>query len=106
VEELNRLFARAQVGDLEAYGRIVRRFQDMAVGYAYSLLGDFHLAEDAAQEAFIEIYLYLGRLYGPAVFPSWLRRAVFKHCDRVTRRRQLARDRGWPRRSWAPGRRP
>ena len=40
-------------GDLEAYGLIVRRFQDMAIGYAFSLLGDFHRAEEAAQEPFV-----------------------------------------------------
>ena len=90
MEELNQLFAQAQAGDLDSYGRIVRRFQNMAVGYAYSILGDFHLAEDASQEAFIETYLHFNKLYGPAVFPSWLRRAVFKHCDRMTRRRQVA----------------
>ena len=89
MEELNHLFARAQTGDLDAYGDLVRRFQDMAVGYAYSILGDFHLAEDASQEAFIETYLHLGKLYAPAVFPAWLRRAVFKHCDRLTRRHQV-----------------
>ncbi|MBT4502056.1 MAG: sigma-70 family RNA polymerase sigma factor [Gemmatimonadetes bacterium] len=90
MEELNHLFVRAQEGDLDAYGQIVRLFQDMAVGYAYSILGDFHLAEDASQEAFIETYLHFGKLYGPAVIPSWLRKAVSKHCDRLTRRRQVA----------------
>ena len=53
VEALHTLVAQAQNGDLEAYAAIVRRFQDMAVGYGYSLLGDLHLAEDAAQEAFV-----------------------------------------------------
>ena len=38
---------------LAAFGEIVRRFQDMAYGCAYAVLGDFHLAEDAAQEAFL-----------------------------------------------------
>ncbi len=28
----------------------------MAVGYAWSLLWDFHLAEDAAQDAFIQVF--------------------------------------------------
>ena len=56
MEELELLISRAQAGDLDAYGTIVRQFQDMAVGYAYSVLGDFHLAEDAVQEAFIEAY--------------------------------------------------
>jgi len=51
--DLKSLIILAQAGDLEAFGKIVRQFQDMAVGYAYSILGDFHLAEDAAQEAFI-----------------------------------------------------
>ena len=73
MEELGSLISRAQAGDLDAYGRIVRQFQDMAVGYAYSILGDFHLAEDAAQEAFIEAYPILSRVYGPVAFPGWFR---------------------------------
>ena len=50
-EELRSLVVRALAADLDAYGEIVRRFQDMAYGYAYSILGDLHLAEDAAQKA-------------------------------------------------------
>lgn len=88
MEELKSLVVRAQAGDLEAYGEIVRRFQDLAYGYAYSVLGDFHLAEDAAQEAFIEAYRCLGALREPAAFPGWFRRIVFKHCDRIVRRRR------------------
>ena len=61
-EELTSTVRRAQAGDLEAYGWIVRRFQDMAVGYAASILGDFHLAEDAAQEAFLEVWRDLAQL--------------------------------------------
>ena len=78
---------RAQSADLEAYGEIVRRFQDMAYGYAYSILGDFHLAEDAAQEAFIDAYRRLDQLREPAAFPGWFRKICFKHCDRMTRGR-------------------
>lgn len=39
--------AQAQAGDLDAFERVIRRFQDMAVGYAYSLLGDFQQAQGA-----------------------------------------------------------
>jgi len=49
VQELRSLVSRAWAGELDACGRIVRRFQDIAFGYAYALLGDFHPAEDAAQ---------------------------------------------------------
>jgi RNA polymerase sigma factor (sigma-70 family) len=89
VSELAELVISARDSDLDAYGEIVRRFQDMAYGYAYSLLGDFHLAEDAAQEAFIEAYRCLRNLREPAAFPGWFRRIVFKHCDRIRRRRRL-----------------
>ena len=89
MEQLTSLVVRAQSGDVDAYGEIVRRFQDMACGYGYSLLGDFHMAEDAAQEAFLAAYRGLTDLREPAAFPGWFRRIVFKHCDRLKRGRAL-----------------
>ncbi len=89
MDTLISLVTRAQAGDLHAYGAIVRRFQDMALGYAYTVLGDFHLAEDAAQEAFVEAYTGLPKLRLPAAFPSWFRKTVYKHCDRLTRGRRI-----------------
>ncbi len=71
VDEIGDLITRSAQGDGRAYGEVVRRFQDMAVGYAYSLLRDFQLAEDAAQEAFVHAYGDLGSLRDPAAFPGW-----------------------------------
>jgi RNA polymerase sigma factor (sigma-70 family) len=85
VETLEILVQRAQTGDTQAYEVIVRRFQDMAVGYSFSFLGDMQLAEDAAQEAFINAYYDLPALRNPAAFPGWFRRIVFKHIDRARR---------------------
>jgi RNA polymerase sigma factor (sigma-70 family) len=78
---------RVQQGEPHSFSELVSSFQDMAVGYAYSILGDFHLAEDAAQEAFLDAYRHLGDLREPLAFPGWLRRILFKHCDRRTRKR-------------------
>lgn len=39
-----------------AFAEIVQRFQDLAFGCAYAVLGDFYLAEDAAQEAFLSAW--------------------------------------------------
>jgi len=78
---------RALEGQSEAFGAVVREFQDMAVGYAYSLLRNFEQAEDAAQEAFVEAYRTLAKLRQPEAFPGWFRRIVFKHCDRILRRK-------------------
>jgi DNA-directed RNA polymerase specialized sigma24 family protein len=68
VEEIESLVRRATgaapTERLAAFGELVERFQDMAYGCAYSILGDFHLAEDAAQEAFLAAYRGLDRLRG------------------------------------------
>jgi len=86
-ESLICLVNKAQKGDRHAYSQIVQQFQNLAVGYAYSILRNFSLAEEAAQEAFIEAYLNLNRLQKSAAFPGWLKRIVFKHCDRITRKK-------------------
>src|SRR5262245_37212963 len=90
MDALDVIVARAREGDAEAFSILVRRFQDMAVGYGYSILHDFQLAEDAAQEAFFEAYRTLPKLREPAAFAGWFRRIVFKQCDRITRRRVVA----------------
>ena len=90
MDALDVIVARAREGDADAFAVLVRRFQDMAVGYGYSILHDFHLAEDAAQEAFFEAYRTLSKLREPAAFAGWFRRIVFKQCDRITRRRVVA----------------
>lgn len=73
-------------GNLDAFSALVEIYQDMAVGYAWSVLGDFHLAQDAAQEAFIQAYLNLPRLRDPGAFAGWLRKIVFSCCTRIIRR--------------------
>lgn len=88
MDALPELIHQAQCGNLTAFGELVRRFQDMAVGYAYAILRDLPLAEDAAQEAFLEAQRALPQLREPQAFPAWFRRIVFKQCDRLTRSKQ------------------
>jgi RNA polymerase sigma factor (sigma-70 family) len=87
-EELAAIVRAAQTGDEHAFAEIVSRFQDLAVAYATALLHDYHLAEDVAQEAFLEAYRALPALREPAAFPGWFRRILFKQCDRVSRRKR------------------
>ena len=74
---------------LEAFGEIVRRYQDMAVGYAFVRLGAFQLAEDAAQEAFLEAWKSLDSLQQPDAFVAWFRQIVSRSCARMTRKRRV-----------------
>ena len=69
----------------KAFCELVRIFQDMAYACAYAVLGDFYLAEDAAQEAFISAWQKLGQLRQPEAFPGWFRRVVLTECNRLAR---------------------
>lgn len=88
-ETVVELVGASQAGDLDAFGRLVVRFQHFACAVAYAVVGDAHLAEDAAQEAFIEAYQELGRLREPAAFPAWFRHIVYKRADRLVRGKRL-----------------
>jgi RNA polymerase sigma factor (sigma-70 family) len=85
--ELTTLIRRARAADLDAFTELTRRYQNLAFGYAFALLGDFHLAQDATQEAFIAAYFGLGQLREPAAFPGWLRGIVRHQCHRILRLR-------------------
>ena len=87
--ELAAVVRQALDGDMDSFGVIIHQFQNMAYGYAFSILGDFHLAQDAAQEAFVEAHRRLDQLREPDAFPGWLRRIVFKQCDRLIRRKRV-----------------
>ncbi len=95
LEEIGRLIARATAARAaraeksQAFGEIVYRFQDLAFACAYAMLGDFHLAEDAAQEAFITAWRNLDQLRQPEAFPGWLKRIVLTQCNRLTRGKRL-----------------
>ncbi|HEU5102890.1 MAG TPA: sigma-70 family RNA polymerase sigma factor [Roseiflexaceae bacterium] len=88
MDDLVHLITQVKQGHVSDYETIVRRFQDMAVGYGFALLGDLQLAEDAAQEAFVAAYFELPNLREPQAFPGWFRRIVAKQIDRVRRKRR------------------
>jgi RNA polymerase sigma factor (sigma-70 family) len=95
VDEIGALVIKARdpnaslAANHEAFGKLVWSFQDMAYACAYAVVGDFQLAEDAAQEAFISAWQKLAQLREPAAFPGWLRRIVLTECNRLTRGQRL-----------------
>jgi RNA polymerase sigma factor (sigma-70 family) len=80
---------RAQTGDPSAFTELVIEFQDLAVGTAYSWLGEIEAARDVAQEAFLDTHRLLDQLRDPQAFPGWFQQIVTKHCDRATRGQRI-----------------
>ncbi|MCA1596403.1 MAG: sigma-70 family RNA polymerase sigma factor [Chloroflexi bacterium] len=86
MESLSNLVAAAKAGSVPAFGEIFTRFRGMAYASAYGFLRDHELAQDAAQDAFVEAYLKLGALRDAAAFPGWLKTIVRRQCIRSLRK--------------------
>jgi RNA polymerase sigma-70 factor (ECF subfamily) len=70
------LIDRAVRGDVDAYGSLVRRHQQVAFRTAYAICGDRADAEDAAQDAMIKAYHALPRFRAGAPWRPWLLQIV------------------------------
>ena len=86
---LEDLVARAQAGDLDAFGRLVQQTQAMAYAVAKGVLRDPAMAEDAAQEAYLRAFRRLGDLEQRASFAGWLRRIVITIALNMRRARRI-----------------
>jgi RNA polymerase sigma-70 factor (ECF subfamily) len=63
---------RARRGDRDAFGELVRKYQDRIVNYARALVSDAADAEDIGQETFLRAYRALGRFRRQSLFKTWL----------------------------------
>jgi RNA polymerase sigma-70 factor (ECF subfamily) len=68
------LIEQAQNGDRNAFGELVRRHYQGVVLVVYRMCGDTGLAEDAAQEAFIQAWVNLPSYRPQACLRNWLYR--------------------------------
>jgi RNA polymerase sigma factor (sigma-70 family) len=75
-------------GEPSAWEDLVRQFSGMALAVAYERLEDWHLAEDAVQEAFAEAFAHLHQLRKPEAFPGWFKVIVEQRCKRLVRRKR------------------
>lgn len=89
MNSVQQIVDRALAGDQYALECLITQFQSMAIGYAYSLVGDFHTAEDIAQEAFIQAYKSLHNLRNSAAFPAWFKTIIRFMCIRFLRGKRV-----------------
>lgn len=85
------LVRRARDGDHEAFRGLVRRYQSRAVAFGTRYLGSAAPARDAAQEAFVDLYLALPRYRAQDRFASYWHRLLLNRC-RMAMRANRARE--------------
>lgn len=79
-------------GDISAFEEIVVRYQKPIINFIYRMIGDFHAAEDLAQDVFIKVYESAGTFKGSSKFSTWLFSIAVNLCidrQRVESRREF-----------------
>lgn len=84
------LVGAARDGDLDAFEALVRRHQGPAYRLALRMTGSAADAEDAAQDAFVDVWRSLHHYRAEASFGVWLARIVTNRCLDLLRTRRPA----------------
>ncbi|KAB7614507.1 RNA polymerase sigma factor [Amylibacter sp. SFDW26] len=79
-------------GDKNALSQLVLLVGPRLVVHANRLLGDHEEAQEAVQEAWIDIYKGLRRLKSPRAFRSWALRIVTRRCAKLITGKQRQRN--------------
>jgi len=72
----NSLLQRCQQGEVAAFRELVDKYQRLALGTAYGIIGNFEDARDISQEAFARIYRSIDKFRTGKNFSTWLCRIV------------------------------
>jgi RNA polymerase sigma-70 factor (ECF subfamily) len=81
------LVVRAQHGDQRAFETLAAGNHPRLFRVAHGILGDPHLAEDATQQAFLDIWRNIARLRDPAKFEGWSYRLLVHACYAEAKRK-------------------
>jgi RNA polymerase sigma-70 factor (ECF subfamily) len=80
------LVKQAQHGDRNAFGELVRIHAQGVTNVIYRMCGDVHVAEDAAQEAFLQAWLHLSSYRPQTSLRNWLYRIAFNAATDILRK--------------------
>ena len=83
---------QALQGDHRAFAEIVREHQGMVFSIAWHFLSDRALAEDLAQEVFLQLYQRLSAIQSASHLVHWLRRTAVHRCIDHGRRKNFRRE--------------
>jgi len=85
------LVRRARRGDAQAFGALVKKFQERVYRTAFHMTGSHGDADDVAQEAFLRAYRGLGGFDERSEFGTWLHRIAINSALNHLRSRRRRR---------------
>ncbi len=83
------LIQRILDGDETAFAELLKKYQKPVHALAWRKIGDFHIAEDITQDAFLKVYQKLHTLKDPNQFPGWLYVITTNLCNTWLRKRRI-----------------
>ena len=86
----SRLVSMSRSGDREAFGELVRRYQDRLFNSVVQILRCRNDAEDIVQDAFVQAYINLASFRGKSSFYTWLYRITINLAFSCGRKRRAA----------------
>ena len=86
------LIRRILQGDQEAFSPLVKKYQKGVHTLVWRKIGDFHIAQEITQDAFLNAYRKLRTLKNPNQFPGWLYVIASNLCRDWLRRSRLPMD--------------
>jgi RNA polymerase sigma-70 factor (ECF subfamily) len=94
VQELDEtaLIKAAQAGDQDAFGQLVRAYDQSVLRLAMNLLRSPEDAQDVYQEAFLRVYKNLNNFRFDCSFHTWLYRIVTNLCLDQMRKRKVRKE--------------
>jgi RNA polymerase sigma-70 factor (ECF subfamily) len=81
------LIRRLRAGEVEAFEQLMAHTESRLLALAWRILGDRHLAEDAAQETYLRVYRSLHTFRPDDPFEPWLVRIAVRVCYDLARKR-------------------
>lgn len=86
------LIRAAQAGDQDAFGQLVRAYEQSVLRLAMNLLRSPEDAQDVYQEAFLRVYRNLNHFRFDCSFHTWLYRIVTNLCLDHMRKRKVRKE--------------
>ena len=84
------LIQRVLGGDENAFAILVRKYQKPVHALVWRKIGDFHIAEEITQDAFLKAYKELATLKKPHRFARWLSVIATRGCIAWLRKKRLS----------------